>query len=109
MLLLYVRQAVLPCLMINAGLCMQVGNNCTAGQFEACSRHLARAERAVPHTGKAPGLAGMGQQAAPPGKVGGFPPSGSLSGRGVADLAGVCAVLQTVEEPRHGGNESLHC
>ena len=105
----YVHQAVLPWLMTKTGPSMQVGNNCTAGQFEACSRHLARAERAVSLAGKAAGLAGMGQQAAPPGKVCGFPPSGSLPGSGVADLAGVCAVCQTVKEPRRGGNESLHC
>ena len=73
--------------MINSGPCMQVGDNCTAGQFEACSGHLARAERAVPPAGEAVGLAGMGQQTAPPGKVCSFPPSGSLPGRGVADLA----------------------
>ena len=95
--------------MINSGPCMQVGDNCTAGQFEACSRHLARAERAVPPAAEAAGLAGMGQQTAPPGKVCSFPPSGSLPGRGVADLARVCAVCQTVKEPRHGGNGSLHC
>ncbi len=95
--------------MTNAGPAMQVGDNCTAGQFEACSQHLARAERAVSPAGQAVGLAGMGQQAASPGKVCGFPPSGSLPGRGVADLAGVCAVRQIVKEPRHGGNESLHC
>jgi len=106
---LYVCQAVLPCLMTNAGPSTQVGDNCTAGQFEACSRHLTRAERAVPPAGEAAGLAGMGQQAPPPGKVGGFPPSGSLPRRGVADLAGVCAVRQTVKEPRHGGDGSLHC
>ena len=100
---------ILLWLMTNTGLSMQVGDNCTAGQFEACSRHLAKAERAVPPAGQAVGLAGMGQQAAPPGKVCGFPPSGSLPGSGVADLAGVCAVCQTVKEPRRGGNESLHC
>jgi hypothetical protein len=105
----YVCQAVPPWLMTNAGLFIQVGDNCTAGQFEACSRHLARAECAVPPSGEAAGLAEMGQQAASPGKVCGFPPSGSLFGRGVADLAGVCAVRQTVKEPRHGGNGSLHC
>ena len=95
--------------MSDAGPSTQVGDNRTAGQFEACSRHLARAEHAVPPAAEAAGLAGMGQQAAPPGKICGFPPSGPLPGRGVADLAGVGAVRQTVKEPRHGCNGSLHC
>ena len=88
---------------------MQVGDDGTAREPAARCASFTRPERAVPPTSEADGVAGLGEQAAPPGKLCGFPPPGQVPGRGVAELAGVCAVRQSVQEPGDGGNGALYC
>ena len=86
-----------------------MGDDCAAWEPAHCCASPARPERAVPPASKATVLAGVGQQAAPPGEVCGFPPSGQVPGRCVAEMAGVCAICQAVKEPRHGSHGPLHC
>lgn len=88
---------------------LQVGDYSAAWKPANCCGDAARAKQAVPLAPKGGGLAGMGQQAAPPGPVGGFPPTGALPRRGLADLAPTCTVCQAVKKPGHGCNGAFHC
>lgn len=97
------------CASVDDRLELQVGDDSVAWQSTECCEAAARAERAVTLAPESGGLAGVGQQAAPPCHVCGFPPAGALPGRGLADLAPICTVCQDVKKPRHGCDWPLHC